>query len=230
MSVKVIKALINNGKPLVSVSSYRGTNGNYFKRIGDRLLDFKSNVTYLTRSVSPDLEYLKSREELRSLNLSQYDNGVQVLNGDGFASRNFVLGLLRSKGFDEEHNVYSSDDEILLSNTLLEPITYLELGYLLTYGLPSSSRPRIGDYRPSKEIKLSIISIEDSNGNKEPELRVKQYISYTSLSKYIEDMRVSLRPIPFPMYYGFMKKFGEGYKPFGQVSRKEVLQVLGLWE
>lgn len=167
----------------------------------------------------------------------QYSEGTAEvsLNEEGFATRGFVLEALGRTG-DETFLPYA------ITQDLLKPITYGELGYLLTYyyhkgldGVPLRALPSLGSFMPSdSRMKLSIISIEGvSSGVPIPEYRLGEYYSSSSVSieDYLEEVRVSKRPVPVPLYYGYQNIFYEEditgkVSLFGQVPRSLIISLV----
>jgi hypothetical protein len=101
------------------------------------------------------------------------------------------------------------------------------LGYLLVYGCKEEvSYPKLGSFKPDSRTRLSIIQVEGV-AQKMPEYRLGQYSSSKVFDDYLEDIRTSARPVPVPLYYGYMHYFsGRGVSLLGEVPRAVALEII----
>lgn len=205
---------------MVAVSKMVATPGENFKftRWDTPLLKERVFLNFLTEEERQNNSF-STASKSDSL---QYDGASQVVNEKGFASRNMVISTLEKSGRLKKEYLpdYTGKD-------LLDSITYGELGYLLSYALEGVEIPKLGRYKPEdSRLKLSIIQVEGVQ-TKTPEYRLSQYSSSRLFSDYLEDIRLSLRPVPVPLFYGYMEQFGRssGVSLLGQVSREEVFQI-----
>lgn len=217
--MKVVKITNRNGRSEFLVSESYGYKGKFFETSSSRV------VTVKARPYLYILEDSNEGRELESLNALQYDGSRAISNLEGYASVSFVLGLLRSRGLllNDDYLPYSEKD-------YLTSISYGELGYLLTYACREESGfPILGKYKPSDpRMRVSVISVE-SGGSRIPEFRLGQYSSDSLFERYRDDIRTGSRPVPLPLFYGFMEYFSEdgSVSLLGQVPRGEVLRLVG---
>ena len=75
-------------------------------------------------------------------------------------------------------------------------------------------------------MKISVISVESTSG-KRPEYRLGQYYTGKDFASYLRNLKEGSRPVPLPLYYGFMKYFGDtGVTLLGEVPRKSFLELV----
>ena len=104
-------------------------------------------------------------------------------------------------------------------------LTYCELGYLLTYATKGEF-PKLGSFQlVDPRMKVSVISVESTSG-KRPEYRLGQYYNGKDFASYLENLKEGSRPVPLPLFYGFMKYFGDkNVTLLGEVPRGVFLEL-----
>lgn len=207
-----------NGRIDVVVDSYIASSGEVFRPLKSQSL-FLGKRIFLSYE-GTEAENDKNYQEFKGSDYLQYRGAEVVANSKGYATRGSVLGLLRSyRNLDEDFLPYSPFD---LGNA----ITYGELGYLMTYAV-GGELPKLGTYKPTDDrMKLSIISVQSQEG-KQPEYRLGQYTSSKVFDDYLYDIRLGSRPVPVPLYYGYMHYFSSrGVSLLGEVPRDVALEVI----
>lgn len=220
--MKVVKITNKNGRTEFLVSESYGHSGKFFETSSKRVEQAKSRVFLY---VLEESEESKTLEYLEAL---QFEDGKGISNLDGYASVGFVMGLLDKLGLivDKEYVPYHLWD-------YTPAITCGEVGYLLSYACRQEGDfPTLGKYKPSDpRMKISVISVE-SEGKKVPEFRLGQYSSDSFFDKYRENIKTGSRPVPLPLFYGFMEYFSDNSNVtlLGQVPRGRVLELLKVVE
>ena len=208
----------SNGSKSIKVENFLASSGDVFTQIGSavKTLDDRVYLSYIEEGEKSKGSF----KEFDSSGTLQYDGTRQSVNEEGFASRGMVLRLL------ENHVNLRAEFLPYRKKDLLSPITYGELGYLLTYAV-GGNLPKLGLYKPlDSRMKLSIINIQSSQGKK-PEYRLSQYTSSKVFDDYLEDIRQGSRPIPVPLFYGYMHIFkDEGVTLLGQVPRRVLVKIV----
>lgn len=193
-----------------------GVNG-YFETVRTQLLTIKDRVHL---SYVDDSEKAKpSFESAESFGTFQYDGSRKVVNEEGFTTRHSALSSLSFLNLAEEYlPSYSPAD-------LAGSLTYGELGYLLTYAT-GSDFPKLGSFQlVDPRMKVSVISVESTSG-KRPEYRLGQYYTGKDFASYLENLKEGSRPVPLPLFYGFMKYFGDkNVTLLGEVPRGVFLEL-----
>lgn len=176
-----------------------GSNG-YFATVKTQLLTISDRV-YLNY-VDEAEKNNPSFDSAESFGTFQYDGSRKVVNEEGFTTRHSALSSLSFLNLAEEYlPSYSPTD-------LAGSLTYGELGYLLTYAV-GGEFPKLGSFRlVDPRMKVSVISVESTSG-KRPEYRLGQYYNGKDFASYLENLREGSRPVPLPLFYGFMKYFGD---------------------
>lgn len=193
-----------------------GSNG-YFETVRTQLLTIKERVFL---SYVDDSEKSKpSFESAESFGTFQYDGSRKVVNEEGFTTRHSALSSLAFLNLAEEYlPSYSPTD-------LAGSLTYGELGYLLTYAV-GKEFPKLGSFQlVDPRMKVSVISVESTSG-KRPEYRLGQYYTGKDFASYLENLKEGSRPVPLPLFYGFMKYFGDkNVTLLGEVPRGVFLEL-----
>lgn len=193
-----------------------GSNG-YFATVSTQLVNLCGRV-YL--SYVDDSEKAKpSFESAESFGTFQYDGSRRVVNEEGFTTRHSALSSLSFLNLAEEYlPSYSPTD-------LAGSLTYGELGYLLTYAT-GGEFPKLGSFQlVDPRMKVSVISVESTSG-KRPEYRLGQYYNGKDFASYLENLKEGSRPVPLPLFYGFMKYFGDkNVTLLGEVPRGVFLEL-----
>lgn len=176
-----------------------GSNG-YFATVKTQLLTISDRV-YLNY-VDEAEKNNPSFDSAESFGTFQYDGSRKVVNEEGFTTRHSALSSLSFLNLAEEYlPSYSPTD-------LAGSLTYGELGYLLTYAV-GGEFPKLGSFQlVDPRMKVSVISVESTSG-KRPEYRLGQYYNGKDFASYLENLREGSRPVPLPLFYGFMKYFGD---------------------
>lgn len=176
-----------------------GSNG-YFATVKTQLLTISDRV-YLNY-VDEAEKNNPSFDSAESFGTFQYDGSRRVVNEEGFTTRHSALSSLSFLNLAEEYlPSYSPTD-------LAGSLTYGELGYLLTYAV-GGEFPKLGSFQlVDPRMKVSVISVESTSG-KRPEYRLGQYYNGKDFASYLENLREGSRPVPLPLFYGFMKYFGD---------------------
>lgn len=193
-----------------------GSNG-YFETVRTQLLTIKDRVhlSYVDESEKNKPSY-KGAE---SLGTFQYDGSRKVVNEEGFTTRHSALSSLSFLNLAGEYlPSYSPTD-------LAGSLTYGELGYLLTYAV-GGDFPKLGSFQlVDPRMKVSVISVESTSG-KRPEYRLGQYYNGKDFASYLENLKEGSRPVPLPLFYGFMKYFGDkNVMLLGEVPRGVFLEL-----
>ena len=193
-----------------------GYNG-YFATVKTQLLSISDRV-YLNY-VDEAEKNKPSFESAESFGTFQYDGSRKVVNEEGFTTRHSALSSLSFLNLAEEYlPSYSSTD-------LAGSLTYGELGYLLTYAVEKEF-PKLGSFQlVDPRMKVSVISVESTSG-KRPEYRLGQYYNGKDFASYLENLKEGSRPVPLPLFYGFMKYFGDkNVTLLGEVPRGVFLEL-----
>lgn len=193
-----------------------GSNG-YFATVKTQLLTISDRV-YLNY-VDEAEKNNPSFDSAESFGTFQYDGSRKVVNEEGFTTRHSALSSLSFLNLAEEYlPSYSSTD-------LAGSLTYGELGYLLTYAV-GGEFPKLGSFQlVDPRMKVSVISVESTSG-KRPEYRLGQYYNGKDFASYLENLREGSRPVPLPLFYGFMKYFGDrNVTLLGEVPRGVFLEL-----
>lgn len=193
-----------------------GSNG-YFATVKTQLLTISDRV-YLNY-VDEAEKNNPSFDSAESFGTFQYDGSRKVVNEEGFTTRHSALSSLSFLNLAEEYlPSYSPTD-------LAGSLTYGELGYLLTYAV-GGEFPKLGSFRlVDPRMKVSVISVESTSG-KRPEYRLGQYYNGKDFASYLENLREGSRPVPLPLFYGFMKYFGDkNVTLLGEVPRGVFLEL-----
>lgn len=193
-----------------------GSNG-YFATVKTQLLTISDRV-YLNY-VDEAEKNNPSFDSAESFGTFQYDGSRRVVNEEGFTTRHSALSSLSFLNLAEEYlPSYSSTD-------LAGSLTYGELGYLLTYAV-GGEFPKLGSFQlVDPRMKVSVISVESTSG-KRPEYRLGQYYNGKDFASYLENLREGSRPVPLPLFYGFMKYFGDkNVTLLGEVPRGVFLEL-----
>ena len=193
-----------------------GSNG-YFATVKTQLLTISDRV-YLNY-VDDSEKSRPSFESAESFGTFQYDGSRKVVNEEGFTTRHSALSSLSFLTLAEEYlPSYSSTD-------LAGSLTYGELGYLLTYAT-GGEFPKLGSFQlVDPRMKVSVISVESTSG-KRPEYRLGQYYNGKDFASYLENLKEGSRPVPLPLFYGFMKYFGDkNVTLLGEVPRRVFLEL-----
>lgn len=220
--MKVLKITNKNGRTDFLITESYGHSGKFFETSSKHIVQVKS------RPFLYSLEESKAGKRLEYLEALQFDGSVGVSNLEGYASVGFVVGLLNKLNLivDKEYVPYRLWD-------YTSAITSGELGYLLSYACRKEGNfPTLGKYKPSDpRMKISVISVE-SEGKKVPEFRLGQYSSDSFFEVYRENIKTGSRPVPLPLFYGFMEYFSEDSDValLGQVPRGKVLELLKVVE
>lgn len=155
------------------------------------------------------------------LNSLQYNGSSKVVNESGYTTRFSAIQGLDFLELDEKYLPnYSNKD-------LDGAITYGELGYLLTYASKMQDFPALGKFKIiDPRMKISVISVE-STSDKRPEYRLGQYYTGKDFASYLKNLKEGSRPVPLPLYYGFMEYFGnKDVTLLGEVPRKVYLELV----
>lgn len=193
-----------------------GSNG-YFATVKTQLLTISDRV-YLNY-VDEAEKNNPSFDSAESFGTFQYDGSRRVVNEEGFTTRHSALSSLSFLNLAEEYlPSYSPTD-------LAGSLTYGELGYLLTYAV-GGEFPKLGSFQlVDPRMKVSVISVESTSG-KRPEYRLGQYYNGKDFASYLENLREGSRPVPLPLFYGFMKYFGDkNVTLLGEVPRGVFLEL-----
>lgn len=193
-----------------------GSNG-YFATVKTQLLTISDRV-YLNY-VDEAEKNKPSFESAESFGTLQYDGSRKVVNEEGFTTRHSALSSLSFLNLAEEYlPSYSPTD-------LAGSLTYGELGYLLTYAVEKEF-PKLGSFQlVDPRMKVSVISVESTTG-KRPEYRLGQYYNGKDFASYLENLKEGSRPVPLPLFYGFMKYFGDkNVTLLGEVPRRVFLEL-----
>lgn len=193
-----------------------GSNG-YFATVKTQLLTISDRV-YLNY-VDEAEKNNPSFDSAESFGTFQYDGSRRVVNEEGFTTRHSALSSLSFLNLAEEYlPSYSPTD-------LAGSLTYGELGYLLTYAV-GGEFPKLGSFRlVDPRMKVSVISVESTSG-KRPEYRLGQYYNGKDFASYLENLKEGSRPVPLPLFYGFMKYFGDkNVTLLGEVPRRVFLEL-----
>lgn len=193
-----------------------GSNG-YFATVKTQLLTISDRV-YLNY-VDEAEKNNPSFDSAESFGTFQYDGSRRVVNEEGFTTRHSALSSLSFLNLAEEYlPSYSSTD-------LAGSLTYGELGYLLTYAV-GGEFPKLGSFQlVDPRMKVSVISVESTSG-KRPEYRLGQYYNGKDFASYLENLKEGSRPVPLPLFYGFMKYFGDrNVTLLGEVPRGVFLEL-----
>lgn len=193
-----------------------GSNG-YFATVKTQLLTISDRV-YLNY-VDEAEKSKPSFESAESFGTFQYDGSRKVVNEEGFTTRHSALSSLSFLNLAEEYlPSYSPTD-------LAGSLTYGELGYLLTYAV-GGEFPKLGSFQlVDPRMKVSVISVESTSG-KRPEYRLGQYYNGKDFTSYLENLKEGSRPVPLPLFYGFMKYFGDkNVTLLGEVPRRVFLEL-----
>lgn len=193
-----------------------GSNG-YFATIKTQLLTISDRV-YLNY-VDEAEKNNPSFDSAESFGTFQYDGSRRVVNEGGFTTRHSALSSLSFLNLAEEYlPSYSPMD-------LAGSLTYGELGYLLTYAV-GGEFPKLGSFQlVDPRMKVSVISVESTSG-KRPEYRLGQYYNGKDFASYLENLKEGSRPVPLPLFYGFMKYFGDrNVTLLGEVPRGVFLEL-----
>lgn len=193
-----------------------GSNG-YFATVKTQLLTISDRV-YLNY-VDEAEKNNPSFDSAESFGTFQYDGSRRVVNEGGFTTRHSALSSLSFLNLAEEYlPSYSPTD-------LAGSLTYGELGYLLTYAV-GGEFPKLGSFQlVDPRMKVSVISVESTSG-KRPEYRLGQYYNGKDFASYLENLREGSRPVPLPLFYGFMKYFGDkNVTLLGEVPRGVFLEL-----
>lgn len=193
-----------------------GSNG-YFATVKTQLLTISERV-YLNY-VDEAEKNKPSFESAESLGTFQYDGSRKVVNEEGFTTRHSALSSLSFLNLAEEYLPSYS------STNLAGSLTYCELGYLLTYAT-CGEFPKLGSFQlVDPRMKVSVISVESTSG-KRPEYRLGQYYNGKDFTSYLENLKEGSRPVPLPLFYGFMKYFGDkNVTLLGEVPRRVFLEL-----
>ena len=209
-----------NGRTHVVCHRFAVGDNGYFEEVNTKVVSLKSRI-YLSFTEESE-KNLESYEKAKTLNSFQYDGSKMVVNEEGHTTRHDVLKLLEFLNLSEEYLPnYSGND-------LISSITYGELGYLLTYASgDADSFPALGQFKVvDPRMKISVISVESTSG-KRPEYRLGQYYTGKDFASYLRNLKEGSRPVPLPLYYGFMKYFGgTGVTLLGEVPRKSFLDLV----
>ena len=217
----VAEVLTNlNGSLDVVHQRFSVNHSGFFTSVSTKHIQMKNRV-YL--SYADDSEkgkpLFKTAEETNSL---QYDGSSRVVNEDGYTTRFSAMQGLDFLGLDEKYLPnYSSKD-------LDGAITYSELGYLLTYASKQENDfPVLGKFKVvDPRMKISVISVESKN-TKKPEYRLGQYYTGKDFASYLENLKEGSRPVPLPLFYGFMEYFGgKDVTLLGEVPRGVLLELV----
>lgn len=193
-----------------------GSNG-YFATVKTQLLTISDRV-YLNY-VDEAEKNNPSFDSAESFGTFQYDGSRKVVNEEGFTTRHSALSSLSFLNLAEEYlPSYSPTD-------LAGSLTYGELGYLLTYAV-GGEFPKLGSFQlVDPRMKVSVISVESTSG-KRPEYRLGQYYNGKDFASYLENLKEGSRPVPLPLFYGFMKYFGDkNVTLLGEVPRGVFLEL-----
>lgn len=193
-----------------------GSNG-YFATVNTQLVNLCGRV-YLSY-VDESEKAKPSFKSAESLGTFQYDGSHKVVNEEGFTTRHSALSSLSFLNLAEEYlPSYSQTD-------LAGSLTYGELGYLLTYAV-GKDFPKLGSFQlVDPRMKVSVISVESTSG-KRPEYRLGQYYTGKDFASYLENLKDGSRPVPLPLFYGFMKYFGDkNVTLLGEVPRGVFLEL-----
>lgn len=193
-----------------------GSNG-YFATVKTQLLTISDRV-YLNY-VDEAEKNNPSFDSAESFGTFQYDGSRRVVNEGGFTTRHSALSSLSFLNLAEEYlPSYSPMD-------LAGSLTYGELGYLLTYAV-GGEFPKLGSFQlVDPRMKVSVISVESTSG-KRPEYRLGQYYNGKDFASYLENLKEGSRPVPLPLFYGFMKYFGDrNVTLLGEVPRGVFLEL-----
>lgn len=193
-----------------------GSNG-YFATVKTQLLTISDRV-YLNY-VDEAEKNNPSFGSAESFGTFQYDGSRRVVNEEGFTTRHSALSSLSFLNLAEEYlPSYSPTD-------LAGSLTYGELGYLLTYAV-GGEFPKLGSFHlVDPRMKVSVISVESTSG-KRPEYRLGQYYNGKDFASYLENLKEGSRPVPLPLFYGFMKYFGDkNVTLLGEVPRGVFLEL-----
>lgn len=193
-----------------------GSNG-YFATVKTQLLTISDRV-YLNY-VDDAEKNNPSFDSAESFGTFQYDGSRRVVNEGGFTTRHSALSSLSFLNLAEEYlPSYSPMD-------LAGSLTYGELGYLLTYAV-GGEFPKLGSFQlVDPRMKVSVISVESTSG-KRPEYRLGQYYNGKDFASYLENLKEGSRPVPLPLFYGFMKYFGDrNVTLLGEVPRGVFLEL-----
>ena len=193
-----------------------GSNG-YFETVRTQLLTIKERVflSYVDESEKAKPSF----ESAESFGTFQYDGSRKVVNEEGFTTRHSALSSLSFLNLAEEYlPSYSPTD-------LAGSLSYGELGYLLTYATEGEF-PKLGSFQlVDPRMKVSVISVESTSG-KRPEYRLGQYYTGKDFASYLENLKEGSRPVPLPLFYGFMKYFGDkNVTLLGEVPRGVFLEL-----
>jgi len=217
----VAEVLTNlNGSLDVVHQRFSVNHSGFFTSVSTNHIQMKSRV-YL--SYADDSEkgkpLFKTAEETNSL---QYDGSSKVVNEGGYTTRFSTIRGLDFLDLDEKYLPnYSSKD-------LDGAITYSELGYLLTYASKKENDfPVLGKFKVvDPRMKISVISVESKN-TKKPEYRLGQYYTGKDFASYLENLKEGSRPVPLPLFYGFMEYFGgKDVTLLGEVPRGVFLELV----
>lgn len=193
-----------------------GSNG-YFATVNTQLVNLCGRV-YLSY-VDESEKAKPSFKGAESLGTFQYDGSHKVVNEEGFTTRHSALSSLSFLNLAEEYlPSYSQTD-------LAGSLSYGELGYLLTYAV-GKDFPKLGSFQlVDPRMKVSVISVESTSG-KRPEYRLGQYYTGKDFASYLENLKDGSRPVPLPLFYGFMKYFGDkNVTLLGEVPRGVFLEL-----
>lgn len=222
--MKVIKIKNLNGKTEFLVQEFLGIKGNFFRPTSNFLVTAKNRC--FLNYVPADIKNTNYYGVMKTSKTLQYDGSKAVANEQGYMTVGAVLKVLMS----DYSNVFNSDYNPYVLHDYRDPISFAELGYLLTYACRGSEDfPPLGKYSPSDpKMKISVISVNDYYGNKVPEFRLGEYKSESSFTKYRKSIEYSLRPVPLPLFYGYEEVFGDyrGASLLGEVPRGVAFSVI----
>lgn len=209
-----------NGRTAVVCHRFAVGDNGYFEEVNTKVVSLKDRI-YLSFT---DESEKNSRfyEKAKALSSFQYNGSKVVVNEEGYTTRHDVLKLLEFLNLTAEYLPnYSGND-------LISSITYGELGYLLTYASAEKENfPALGKFRVvDPRMKISVISVESTSG-KRPEYRLGQYYTGKDFASYLRNLKEGSRPVPLPLYYGFMEYFGDkNVTLLGEVPRKVFLELV----
>lgn len=193
-----------------------GSNG-YFATVSTQLVNLCGRVflSYVDEAEKSKPSYGSAE----SFGTFQYEGSRKVVNEEGFTTRHSALSSLSFLNLAEEYlPSYSPTD-------LASSLTHGELGYLLTYAV-GKEFPKLGSFQlVDPRMKVSVISVESTSG-KRPEYRLGQYYTGKDFASYLENLKEGSRPVPLPLFYGFMKYFGDkNVTLLGEVPRGVFLEL-----
>ena len=112
--------------------------------------------------------------------------------------------VVNEEGFTTRHSALSSLSFLNLAEEYLPSYSPTDLAGSLTYG----------------ELGYLLTS------GKRPEYRLGQYYNGKDFASYLENLKEGSRPVPLPLFYGFMKYFGDkNVTLLGEVPRRVFLEL-----